>query len=59
MIQILTIQQVMEETGISRAKIYQYIDRGELKTLYIGRSRRVHRADLDDFIERLRSGVTR
>jgi excisionase family DNA binding protein len=41
--------------AISRAHAYRLVQRGELPTVRLGRSRRVARAALDAFVERLTS----
>jgi excisionase family DNA binding protein len=50
---VLKIDEVKAETGISRGKLYQYIKTGQLKTILVGRSRRVRRIDLREFLESL------
>lgn len=50
---LLRVKEVMALTGISRSKLYEFLRSGELRSLYVGRSRRVRREDLGDFIEKL------
>ncbi|MCH7903492.1 MAG: helix-turn-helix domain-containing protein [Armatimonadetes bacterium] len=50
---LLKIKEVVEETGISRSKLHQFIRRGDLRTVYVGKSPRIRPEDLEDFIERL------
>lgn len=43
-------------TDLSRATIYELISTGRLKALSIGRSKRIARTDLLEFIDGLRDG---
>jgi excisionase family DNA binding protein len=47
---LLTIKQVMELTGISRSKIYDFLTTGQLASVYVGSSRRIKREDLFKFL---------
>ncbi|MGE5764441.1 MAG: helix-turn-helix domain-containing protein [Mycobacterium leprae] len=47
--------EVAEIVGISRSKIYMLLASGELRSVAIGRSRRITREDLERYIERLRA----
>lgn len=39
--------------GISRAKFYDLLAAGEIPSVHIGRARRISRAALDEYVERL------
>ena len=41
--------------GISRSKLYQILSKGDLKSVNLGRSRRIDRRALEDFV----SGLSR
>jgi excisionase family DNA binding protein len=43
---MLTVDETAEELGVSRAHVYNLIHRRRLKTLKLGRSRRVPRTEL-------------
>jgi excisionase family DNA binding protein len=47
---LLTINEVADHLGISRSKVYQLVSRGDIKSLAIGRNRRVSPAALAEFI---------
>ncbi len=55
---LLTVEQAEEATEISRSKLYVYMASGVLRSVKIGRSRRIARVDLEDFVERLRAEQT-
>jgi len=55
---LLTVEQAEEATEISRSKLYVYMASGVLRSIKIGRSRRIARVDLEDFVERLRAEQT-
>lgn len=50
---LLTVRQVAELTGISRSKLYEFFDSKELRTVYVGSSRRVKPSDLQKFLDGL------
>jgi excisionase family DNA binding protein len=54
-VELLTIREACDRLKLSRASLYRLIQRGELPTVRIGRSRRVVSEDLDRFITTLRS----
>lgn len=56
---LLTVTEVAEQLKIGRTAVYALIRHGELPSLTIGRSRRVPRWALDDYIERRLSSPTR
>ncbi len=41
--------------GVSRATLFELLSTGELESVKIGRSRRIPRAALEDYVSRLRS----
>jgi excisionase family DNA binding protein len=51
---LLTVEQAEEVTAICRSKLYELMAAGTLRSVKIGRSRRIARVDLDAFIECLR-----
>lgn len=50
---LLNTREVAERLGISRTKVYELMAGGTLRSVRIGRSRRVPLAALDEFIEEL------
>lgn len=52
----LTMEQVARYLGIGRTRVFHLVKNGELGSYKMGRSRRVRRADLLEFEERLRKG---
>lgn len=55
---LYTVEEAESLTSICRSKLYVFMESGALPSIKIGRSRRIPRADLEDFIERLRRGVS-
>ncbi len=49
-------EQGAEIIGIGRSKIFELIAAGQIETVRIGRSRRIPRQALEDYVERLRQG---
>lgn len=49
---LLTVQEVADRLAVSRSKAYELIYKGEIKSLTIGRTRRVSPAALAEFIAR-------
>jgi excisionase family DNA binding protein len=54
---LLTPEVAADRLSVSRAKTYQLIKSGELKSVKIGRSRRVPAAALVEYVERLGGGA--
>lgn len=52
---LLTIEQAAERLHIGRTFAYSLIQKGELESLKLGRSRRVPVSALDEYIDRLRA----
>ncbi len=50
---LLTVPEVVARLGVSRAKVYNLMARGELRSVRVGGSRRVHIDDLDRFVAEL------
>ena len=51
---LFKIPEVMATTGYSRGALYAQIRSGALPIVKLGRSTRIHRADLEAWIEALR-----
>jgi len=51
---LLTVAEAAAELRLSRSAAYDLIARGELRSITIGKSRRITPEDLDQFIERRR-----
>lgn len=50
---LMRVEEAARRMSISRAKAYELIGRGELRSVRIDGSRRVRVSDLDAYIERL------
>lgn len=53
---LLNVQGACERMAISRSKLYELMQSGELPYVQIGRCRRIHPADIEKLIERSRKG---
>jgi excisionase family DNA binding protein len=54
---LLTIDDCASRLGISRASIYPLVMSGQIKSVVIGaRTRRIALEDLENYVQRLRSG---
>ena len=51
-LQLFTLAQLAEAYGLSTRTLQRYIERGDLEALKVGRSYRVTRAQIADWIER-------
>lgn len=51
---LLTVNDAAGRLSISRATLYDLLRAGQLRSVSIGRARRIPAADLDDFVKRLR-----
>lgn len=52
---LLTIEEAAGRLRIHRSKLYELVATGELKSLHIGRLRRIKVTDLEAFINKLSS----
>ncbi len=52
---LLTVRQAATLLGIGRSTLYELIANGDVEVVHIGRSARVPRDALDDFVRRLRT----
>ena len=50
---LLTIGQAAQELSLSRSKVYELLGTGEIRSVRIGRSRRIPRQYLIDYIDTL------
>ena len=50
---LLTVSEAADMLGLGRSKAYQLVMQGELRSIQIGRARRVPVAALDEFIQRM------
>ncbi len=50
---LLTIVEAANLLGVGRTTLYELLARGELQAVRIGRSRRVPRQAVDDYVNRL------
>jgi excisionase family DNA binding protein len=55
---LITVDEAARRLSIGRSHLYEYIQRGSLPSVQIGRCRRVALRDLDAFIEQLLAGST-
>ncbi|WP_131764618.1 excisionase family DNA-binding protein [Candidatus Protofrankia californiensis] len=53
---LLTPVEAAESLAVSRSTVYELLAVGVLESVYIGRSRRIPRAALDAYVDRLRGG---
>jgi excisionase family DNA binding protein len=52
---LVTVVEAAAILGVGRTKVYELIDRGQLRPVHIGRSLRVPVAELEEFVEALRA----
>jgi excisionase family DNA binding protein len=50
---LLTVEEAAERIGICRAYMFKLIRQGDVRSVKVGRLRRVTPAALEDFVERL------
>lgn len=50
---LLRVEEVAQSLSVSRTQVYALIGQGDLPSVSIGRSRRVRRVDLEEYVERL------
>jgi len=56
---LYTTEEVAEKLKITPRTVREYIQRGELDAIDMGQGYRIYKRDLDDFIERRRTGRKR
>ncbi len=49
---ILTVSEAANALRIGRTAMYELLSKGEIPSFTVGRSRRLRRSDLDDYIKR-------
>ncbi|MFL6060730.1 MAG: helix-turn-helix domain-containing protein [Marmoricola sp.] len=47
---LLRVPEVVARLGVSRAKVYEFMASGDLRSVRVGGSRRIRVEDLDQFI---------
>lgn len=47
---LLTITEASQVLAISRSKLYELLNSGNLTSLHIGRSRRIRMKDIEEFV---------
>ena len=47
---LLTITEANQVLAISRSKLYELLNSGDLPSVYIGRSRRIRMKDIEEFV---------
>jgi excisionase family DNA binding protein len=50
---LISIAEFQEITGVSRSTVYRLIERGDISCVHIGRSVRLHRDDVNVWLEKL------
>lgn len=50
---LLTVEDVMAALKLSRSAVYVRLTRGELKSVHIGRARRIRQSEVQRFLEGL------
>ncbi len=51
--QLFTVEEARTITRLGRSMLYEKLRSGELRSVTIGRSRRIPRAAIEDFVRRL------
>ena len=51
--QLLTVEEVAKLLGLGRTNVFERIRKGEIRSVLIGRCRRISRSSLADFIANL------
>ncbi len=54
---LLTAEEAAELLGIGRSKVYELMASGVLRSVKVGRCRRIPRKAIDDFVESLSADV--
>jgi excisionase family DNA binding protein len=52
---LLSPREAAKALGMGRSRLYELLRAGEIKSLKVGRLRKIARADLDAFVEGLRA----
>jgi excisionase family DNA binding protein len=52
---LITVPEAARRLGIGRSHVYRYIDDGRLRSVRLGRSRRIAPVDLAAFVARVRT----
>ena len=53
---LLTVEEAADRIGICRSNMFKLIRQGDIKSVKVGRLRRVAPAALEDFIQQLSTG---
>ena len=53
---LLTAEEVADELRIARSRVFDLVARGELQSVKIGRSRRITREALENYVASLTAG---
>jgi len=53
-VQLFTVDEVARRLSLSKASVYRLIARGSIRTVRVGRARRIALPDLEAFVEQLR-----
>lgn len=52
---LLRVDEAAELLGLGRSKVYELVTAGELESVTVGRARRIPRAALEAFVEKMRA----
>ena len=52
------VEAAAEVLGLGRSSVFELVASGELESVTIGRSRRIPRQALEDYVARLRAGAS-
>lgn len=53
---LLRVTEAAEVLGLGRRKMYELLDAGEIKSVYIGRARRIPAGELERYVDELVNG---
>jgi len=53
---LLRVSEAAESLGVSRAKLYQEVNRGAIKVVHIGTAMRIPTNELERYVESLKTG---
>ena len=53
---LLTVPQAAARLGLGRSTVYQFIGTGALRSVKVGRLRKIVAADLEAFVKKLKEG---